>query len=170
MRGLRGLHAVQESACGRRPTGCDGGLGLGTNSWVSHEALVFVLLHDEGKGTLELKTAGRLREVGDVGEVVVSEARAVDALGMLPASPLSAQNCKDAFVELVGAKPLDDGDAGERVLEGHDASVGPGCGGFKFCNEGSCEVDQRSGVSMMSDRRSSSSNFKLGRVSAMEPG
>ena len=50
--------AVQESACGRRPTGCDGGLGLrvGTNSWVSHEALVVVLLHDEGKGTLELKT------------------------------------------------------------------------------------------------------------------
>jgi hypothetical protein len=97
--------AVQESACGRRPTGCDGGLGLGTNSWVSHE----ILLHDEGKGTLELKT-GRLREVGDVGEVVVREA--VDAAGIT-----SAQNCKDAFVELVasGAKPLDDGDAYEVV-------------------------------------------------------
>ena len=104
--------AAQESACGRRPTGCDGGLGLGTNSRVSHEALVVVLLHDEGKGTLELK-AGDPREVGDVGEVVVSEA--VDAAGIT-----SAQNCKDAFVELVGAKPLDDGDAGERVLEGHD--------------------------------------------------
>ena len=65
--------AAQESACGRRSTGCDGGLGLGTNSRVSHEALVVVLLHDEGKGTLELKTRD-LREVGDVGEVVVSEA------------------------------------------------------------------------------------------------
>jgi hypothetical protein len=83
-------------------------------------ALVIVLLHGEGKGTLELKTRD-LREVGDVGEVVVSEA--VDAAGIT-----SAQNCEDAFVELVGAKPLDDGDAGERVLEGHD--VGPGCGGL----------------------------------------
>ena len=58
---------VQEGACGRRRTGCDSGLGLGTNPWVSHEALVVVLLHDKGKGTLELKT-GRPREVGDVGE------------------------------------------------------------------------------------------------------
>ncbi len=66
-------HAAQESACGRRSTGCDGGLGLGTTSRVSHEALVVVLLHDEGKGTLEQKTRD-LREVGDVGEVVVSEA------------------------------------------------------------------------------------------------
>ena len=96
--------AAQESACGRRPTGCDSGLGLGTNSWVSHEALVVVLLHDEGKGTLELK-AGDLREVGDVGEVVVSET--VDAPGIT-----GAQNCEDAFVELVGAKPLDDGRTG----------------------------------------------------------
>ena len=70
---------VQEGACGRRRTGCDSGLGLGTNPWVSHEALVVVLLHDEGKGTLELK-AGDLREVGDVGEVVASEA--VDAAGI----------------------------------------------------------------------------------------
>jgi len=67
---------VQEGACGRRRAGRNGGLGLGTNSRVSHEALVVVLLHDEGKGTLELKTRD-LREVGDVGEVVVSEA--VDA-------------------------------------------------------------------------------------------
>ncbi len=35
--------AVQEGACGRRPLGCDGGLGLGANSWVGHEALVVVL-------------------------------------------------------------------------------------------------------------------------------
>ncbi len=44
---------------------------------VSHEALVVTVVllpvHDEGKGTLELKTE-RLREVGDVGNVVVSEA------------------------------------------------------------------------------------------------
>jgi hypothetical protein len=120
LRGTRAWQAAQESACGRRSTGCDGGLGLGTNSRVSHEALVVVLLHDEGKGTLELK-AGDLREVGDVGEVVVSEA--VDA-----ADITGAQNCEDAFVELVGAKPLDDGDAGAWVIEGHDA--GPSCGGL----------------------------------------
>jgi hypothetical protein len=71
-------------------------------------------------GAPQLKTGG-LREVGDVEEVVVSEA--VDAAGVT-----SAQDCEDAFAELVGAKPLDDGEAGERVLERHD--VGPGCGGL----------------------------------------
>jgi hypothetical protein len=64
--GLRGnLKLFKKApAAGLRPTGCDGGLGLrvGTISWVSHwhEALVVVLLHDEGKGTLELKTGVRL--------------------------------------------------------------------------------------------------------------
>ena len=38
---------VEEGACGRRPTGRDGGLGFRSNPGVGHEALVVVLLHDE---------------------------------------------------------------------------------------------------------------------------
>ena len=38
----------------------------------------------------------------------------------------SKKFCPSSFFELVGAKPIGDGDAGERVLEGHD--LGPSCG------------------------------------------
>ena len=146
---------VQESACGRCPTGCDGGLGLGADRRVSHETLVVVLLHDESKGTLELKT-GRLREVGDVGEVVVSEA-------VVTADITTAQSCEDAPVDSLVRSRLTMG----TPVSGSLRDMMRDQAAAASRKDGKREVDHWAGVSMMSDSCSSSSS--VGSVSAMEP-